>query len=364
MSLPRGYGGRMEVRHATVEVRDLVIHIDEDMLVELDRALIGQVEQFFSPRGLSSSSGGSAVDGKDGSLILDHMGLAMGYIPGLFHVHNLRANPLRVMLKFSPCVHTNGLHSLDLLRSQMRDANFSDVMLRVPEFRMIDQEESYLTLVRAVLKHYTDRLISQFFSAVGFDAKQLSGISLTTWPSLTCTGRREMGSSNIISGGFSMSGMPPKSRAPRLFGLDDSLQIFMDYGPNFDGPGLLGSVKGRYFSSDGEKYVLHFQSADNVCIVTNKTLLVASHPGNQLEWEVPLDEIDVVNIHFGRALQVLDREAARAYALGHRVFDLSSLEDSKSVGSFKNIFICENLDVLQALKSMLDWYVVARTTLS
>ena len=78
----------------------------------------------------------------------------------------------------------------------------------------------------------------------------------------------------------------------------------------------------------------------------------------KLEWELPLTHIEEVKIHFGRALVVLDRDAARLNALGQR-----PPEDLRE-GPFKHIFVCDDMDVLAALKSMLDWYVMAGTTLS
>lgn len=311
-------------------------------------------------------------------IVAEHMGMSVGWTPELFHVHQLKAEPMRVMMRFSPASRTAGLHNLDLLRSQLvANGNAdSDILLRVPEFRINDQEESHPSLTRSVCKHYTERLLSQFYSAMMFDPRAASffggggGGSALSLFACGGGGRGGMGAGMLPRGLLPLAGMPERSRPPRMFGLDDSLQMFIDHGEAFDGPMLLGSVKGRW-QREEEAYVVHFESKETVCMVTNKSLLCARRNTLQLEWEVNLDDIDEVQIHFGHALQVLDRDTARAYAVGHRTFDVSLLSgmqqgysNSTANEAFKHIFVCENLDVLEALKSMLDWHVLARTTLS
>ena len=52
-------------------------------------------------------------------IVAEHMGMSVGWTPDLFHVHQLKAEPMRVMMRFSPGSRTAGLHNLDLLRSQL-----------------------------------------------------------------------------------------------------------------------------------------------------------------------------------------------------------------------------------------------------
>jgi hypothetical protein len=50
----------------------------------------------------------------------------------------------------------------------------SKVLLRVPEFRIMDQEGTYASLVRDVARHYTEGVLSSFLSAVSFENRRMS----------------------------------------------------------------------------------------------------------------------------------------------------------------------------------------------
>ena len=150
-------------------------------------------------------------------------------------------------------------------------------------------------------------------------------------------------------------GLPDRSRPPRLFGLDGSLQIVEHREAGFNGDTLLGRVTGRWGVS-GERYVIHFEAESGQwCIITTKTMLIVRGDSLALEWEIPLDDIDEVMIHMGSELHVLDREHAREYALSHIDIHDNGVEYSKK-------FICEHLGILQSIQAMLEYHICARLT--
>jgi len=350
-TLSKGYGLGYEMTQAQITVRDIVLYLDEDMLFDFDKAVLGGIDALFSPSLMSETTTHPQT------FVAEHMGMRLGFSPGQLTVRQLRAGEdgdlIKVIMKFKPATRTGGLPNLDIVRSQTKGAT-SEMMLRVPEFRMMDQETSYTSILMSVLKHTSEGLLNDFLAAFEhkFARERSQGSAFASGlDALSCSGRRQLIKPYAL-GIVPLVGMPPRSRAPRVFGLDQSLQIYSRDSIEIDGQALLSRISGRWSILSAEKYVIHFEGLGSWCLVTNRNLLVITNDSFSLLWECPLDNIDEVEITLGRTLRVLDREEARLNAINTGAHTQGD--------SNHKTFECEHLGVLDSLRSMLEWYICSR----